>query len=91
MNLYFPWKSFYFSRGRDRKQTRLQICAQVEDILQQMAELQESLRRLCSTREAEKELNSWSQVQFAVDPEPMAQEPKTSLPAHTERGLGRGQ
>lgn len=33
-----------------------QRCAQMEDLLQMVAELQESVRRLCSIREAEEEL-----------------------------------
>ena len=33
-------------------------CATVEDLPQQVAELQEAMRRLCNIREAEKELHS---------------------------------
>ena len=62
-------------------------CAQVEDLLQQVAALQEAVRRLRSIREGEKELDSWFQVQSAVDPQPTAKQPKTPPPVHTE---GRG-
>ena len=51
----------------------------MEDLLQQVAALQEAVRRLRNIREAEKELDSWFQVQSAVDPQP-----KTPPPAHTE-------
>lgn len=34
-------------------------CAQVEDLLQLVAKLQETLRRLHSIREAEEKLGSW--------------------------------
>ena len=62
-------------------------CAQVEDLLQQVAELQEVVRRLCNIREAEKLLDSWFQAQSAVDPQPTAKQPKPPPMAHTE---GRG-
>ena len=62
-------------------------CAQVEDLLQQVAALQEAVRRLRSIREAEKDLDSWFQAQSAVGPQPTAKQPKTPPPAHTE---GRG-
>ena len=59
----------------------------MEDLLQQVAELQEAVRRLRSIREAEKELDSWFQVQSAVDLQPTAKQPKTPPLVHTE---GRG-
>ena len=60
-------------------------CAQVEDLLQQVAELQEAVRRLRNIREGEKELDSWFQVQSAVDPQPDRQK----LPHwHTRQGGG---
>jgi len=63
------------------------VCAQVEDLLQRVAELQEAVRRLRNIREAEKETDSWFQAQSAEDPQPMAKLPKTTPLAHTE---GRG-
>ena len=60
---------------------------QVEGLLHQVAELQEVVRRLCSIREAEKELDSWFHAQSAVDPQPTDTQPKTPPSAHTE---GRG-
>ena len=59
----------------------------MEDLLQQVAELQEAMRRLCNIREAEKELDGWFQAQSAVDPQPTAKWPKTPLLAQME---GRG-
>ena len=56
----------------------------MEDLLQQVAELQEAVRRLRSIREAEEELGSWFQAQSAVEPQPMAKQPKTPPLAHTE-------
>lgn len=35
-----------------------------------MVEQQEVVRRLCNTREAEKQLDNWFQAQSAVDPQP---------------------
>ena len=76
-----------FSWVRERQQTCLQRCAQVKDLLQQVAELQQVVRRrLHNIREAE-ELDSWFQMQCAVDPQPTAKQPKTPSPVHTE---GRG-
>jgi len=60
----------------------------VEDLLQQVPELQEMVRRSCNIREAEKEICNWFQVQSAVDLQPMAKQPKTPPLAHTE---GRGE
>lgn len=57
----------------------------MKDLLQQVAEVQEVVRRLCNIREAEEELDSWLQAQSAVDPQLMASQ---KLPHwHTE---GRG-
>lgn len=53
-------------------------CAQVEDILQQVGELQEAARRLRSIREAE-ELDTWFQAQAA------AKQPKTPPVTHKEQ------
>ena len=63
-------------------------CAQVEDLLQQVAELQEAVRRLRNIREAEKELDSWFQVQSAADPQPTAKQTKTPPLAHAEGSRG---
>ena len=61
-------------------------CAQVEDLLQQVAALQEAVRRLRSIREAEKDLDSWFQAQSAVGPQPNSQK----LPhQHTQKGGGQ--
>lgn len=60
-------------------------CAQVEDLLQQVAELQEEVRRPCDIREAEMELNSWFQAQLAVDLQPNSQR----FPhGHVQKGEG---
>lgn len=61
-------------------------CAQVEDFLQKVAELQEAVRRLRSIREAEEELDTWFQVQTTVKLPPAA---KTS-PSSTHRRRGGG-
>ncbi len=44
-------------------------CAQVEELLQQVAELQEAVRRLWDIREAERELDTWFQAQAAPEPQ----------------------
>ncbi|KAK4827437.1 hypothetical protein QYF61_017994 [Mycteria americana] len=62
-------------------------CAQVEDLLQQVAVLQEAVGRLRNIREAEKELDNWFQAQSAADPQPTAKQPKPPRLALTE---GRG-
>lgn len=59
-------------------------CAQVEDLLQRVAELQEAVRRLRNVREAENGLGSGFQAQSAVHLLPMAKQAKTPLLAHTE-------
>jgi len=60
-------------------------CTQVEELLQQVAELQEMMRRQCNIRETEKELHSWFQVQSAMNPQPSSQK----LPhQHTQKGGG---
>jgi len=49
-------------------------CAQVEDLLQQTAELQEAGRRLCNIKEAEKELSgSKCSLQQTCSPRPNSQ------------------
>ena len=48
-----------FSWARDRQQTCLQKICLVEDLQLQVAELQETVRRLYGVREAKEELNSW--------------------------------
>lgn len=48
----------------------------MEDLLQQVAELQETVIRLQNIWETEKELDSCFQVLSAVDPQPMAKQPK---------------
>jgi len=63
-------------------------CAQVEDLLQQVAELQEAVRRLHNIREAEKEIGSWLQVQSAANSKHTAKQPKTP-PWHTQKGGGQ--
>lgn len=60
------------------------ICAQVANLLLQVAELQKVVRRLCNIRETEKQLDSWFQVQSAVDPQPMTRQSKALPSAHTE-------
>lgn len=45
----------------------------MEDLLQQVAELQEAVKRLRDIREAERELDSSFQVQPAVDLQPHSQ------------------
>ncbi|OPJ85771.1 hypothetical protein AV530_013890 [Patagioenas fasciata monilis] len=59
-------------------------CAQVEDLLQHMAELQEVVGRLHNNRKVEKELDSWFQAQSAVNPLYMAKKPKPLPPAHRD-------
>lgn len=55
----------------------------MEDVLQQVAELQEAARRLCNIREAEKELDSCFQVQCLLDPQQNSQK----IPhQHTQKG-----
>jgi len=41
-------------------------CAQVEDLLRQVAELQETVERLCSVRGAEMETDTWFQNHVPV-------------------------
>lgn len=36
-------------------------------------------------REAEKEYDSWFQAQFVADPQPAVKQPRTRLPAHSDR------
>ena len=51
----------------------------MKDFLQQLAELQKAVRRLCGIREAEEELDSWLQVQSSMRPQPTA---KNSTSTH---------
>lgn len=62
-------------------------CAQMRYLLSQAAEQPEAVRRLCRTKEAEKGLDSWFQMQSAVDPQPMAKQPKP-LPSKLTDGRG---
>lgn len=57
-------------------------CAQVEDLLQQVAKLQEVVRGLCSIGEAENKLDSCFQAWLATEPQPNA----PSRPHRRERG-----
>lgn len=77
MRRHFSW---------DRQQTCLQrVCPSEVPSVASGCELQEAVRRLCSIKEAEKELDSWFQVQSAADTQPMAKEPKSLPSKHTER------
>lgn len=69
--------------ARTGGRTARKRCAQVEDFLQLVAELQEAARKLCNIRGAE-ELDSYFQAQSAVDPQPMAKQPKIPPWTHTE-------
>lgn len=56
----------------------------MEDLLQQVAELEEVVRRLSTITEAEKELETWFQAQSAADPQPASRQPETPLMTCTE-------
>ena len=56
----------------------------MEDLLQQLAELQEAVRRLKNIRKAEKEIDSQFQAQSAVGSPPTAKQLKTPPLAQME-------
>lgn len=56
----------------------------MEDLQQQVAELEEVVRRLSTITEAEKDLETWFQAQSAVDPQPASRQPETPLMTCTE-------
>lgn len=61
-------------------------CAKVEDLLQQMTELQETVKRLYTIREAEMEKDSWIHMQPTLNPQPRAKQPQNPPLAHPVRG-----
>ncbi|KAM6082387.1 LOW QUALITY PROTEIN: serine/threonine-protein kinase MARK1-like [Chlamydotis macqueenii] len=52
-------------------------CAQLEELLQQVAELQEEVKRLKVIREAERELATWFQAESALEPQQAVTQPET--------------